>query len=753
MELNTSIIETKEDLIELIKYIDELPYGQVFAFDVETDSAEEHLANLYGVGLAFDDENAFYMPYRRPDGTMFFEPGLRNAFEGAMNRWAANHKLIGHNLIYDILVWKNNTGWDLTSRIFSDTILLKHTVDEEPPFGLKDLAVAYLGDWADMAQKDLEEDVKAKGGKWLKSQKDMYLGDTKILGHYCAVDCILTRRIFNILQAQLEKENKLELFYEDEVMPLYREVTIPMKMNGFPIDVEHFKTMQREIREDIVRLEKEIYEEIAPLITDFELQMLDKEVPVKSTGRFPKALADVLGLELPKSPSGAPTLAQGKLAKWAAEQGSDTAKWFYCFVADGVTDWLDSNTIKEAQRLAYFSKATNENKTSLFNINSKDHLAWLIVEKLGHTPEDTTETGKPKMDKEFVNSLADTYPWAEKLATYNKLIKLSSTYIDGILERQHEGKLFSSMLQFGTTSGRYSSRNPNLQNLSGVGRATGLEAKYSDGVRKGFIAPAGYKIVNSDFAQLEVRVFAHVSNEPSLQQVFFGDDDFYCAMAIQVFGLEGVSANPNHENYLKNVDPKARDRIKPISLGVVYGAEAPRVSEMLKCSKEEAQQIIDDYLDAFPNLKKYMATQNYRAKHNGFVTTMFGRTRNLKRAHDIHSMYGDDILNWQWARRYGVLDERRELKHALNNSKNFCIQGLAAHIVNRAMIWIAREFKANNIDGYIALTVHDEITCIVKEDQAEWASEIVQYCMENIVELSVPLKAEPVIAKNWAEAK
>jgi DNA polymerase I-like protein with 3'-5' exonuclease and polymerase domains len=125
----------------------------------------------------------------------------------------------------------------------------------------------------------------------------------------------------------------------------------------------------------------------------------------------------------------------------------------------------------------------------------------------------------------------------------------------------------------------------------------------------------------------------------------------------------------------------------------------------------------------------------------------------LKEARSIYTLYGDSVIDYKWAKRQGIEDIRRKFKNALNNSKNFPIQGLAAHIVNRAMIALAREFKKHNIDGWIALQVHDEVTAIVREDQAELAAKLMKACMENTTKISIPLVAEPLIADNWGEAK
>jgi DNA polymerase-1 len=313
------------------------------------------------------------------------------------------------------------------------------------------------------------------------------------------------------------------------------------------------------------------------------------------------------------------------------------------------------------------------------------------------------------------------------------------------------------MLQFGTTSGRFSSRNPNCQNLPRIkdeeaGLST-LVLNYTNAIRRGFIANKGYKIVNTDYSSLEPICFAEASGDEKLKSVFRNGEDLYSRVGIETFGLVGVSAKKSDPNYLKNIMPEKRQTAKVIALAIPYGAEAARISKELNISFLEGEEIVSNYLKGFPDLKKYMAKCDYLAKTKGEVRTMFGRVRHLKEARSIYTLYGDKVLEYKWAKKSGYEDIRRKFKNALNNSKNFPIQGLAAHIVNRAMISIARKFKQNNIDGWISLQVHDEITCIVNESQADLAAKIVQDCMENTTKISVPLTAEPLIADNWGDAK
>ncbi len=759
-----TFIITPGGYLDSLKKYESLVDSDVVVIDVETDSKNEKLAKLYGIGLAFTEKKGFYIPWRNPDGSKVWTPVEEQAITEWLVEVCERKKVIGHNIIYDVLVLENNLGVDFSQYIYADTILMKHTIDEEPPFGLKDIAVLTLGAWADKAQDKLQAEVVAKGGRWTKDEKDMCLASTGTLGEYCCWDVILTLMLFNEFSIKLKSENLEDLFYNQEIMPLYKEVTINMKRRGFPIDVDYYKNLREEITEEIKKLDNDIYDMIKTQVAPFEDMLVEQEFPVKRTGNFPKAVAAVLGAPLPLNKS---TRAITLAAKAVQEQKKHAPQFqvFYDWVLNtpGAID-INSNAfkvlftgkgdlIKEAQKSMWFDKyGTNR----VFNLKSNDHLINLLFDTWGFQPDERTPGGKPKVDDDYLDTLKGN-PVIDKLKDYKKLNKLLSTYVDGILDREIGGYIYTSMLQFGTTSGRYSSRDPNLQNQPRIkdedSGLSPLVLNYVNAIRKGFVAGPGRKVVNADYASLEPVCFAHASGDEKLRNVFRNGEDLYSRVAIETFNLVQYSALKIDPMYLKLHKPEMRQTSKIFCLAVPYGAEAARISDELGISYKEADEIIKKYLNGFPGLQKYMYRCNYEAKTKGFVATEFGRIRHLKEARAIYTLYGDSILDPRYAKSNGLQDVRRKFKNCLNNAKNFPIQGLAAHIVNRAMIAIAREFKKQNIDGWLALQVHDEITCIVSEAHAERAAKIVQDCMENTTKISIPLQAVPLIADNWGEAK
>jgi DNA polymerase I-like protein with 3'-5' exonuclease and polymerase domains len=748
----TFIIKTPE-LFESLQNYANAVNSEYLAYDVETNSKIEKKADIFGVGIAFNVNKAFYIPIRRKDGTKFWDKDTEATIVSWLKSMIFKHKVIGHNIIYDALVTENNFNFTIDEQIYADTILMRHSLVEDGDFALKEIAVQELGPWADKAQDTLMNEVLAAGGSWTRDQKDMWMAETDTLGEYCCWDVILTMMLFELMDPKIASEGLYDLFYKEEVMPLYKEVTINMKRRGFPIDEQYYQNLKQDITSEIDKIEDDIMHLIKKDIATFEKALLEKECPVKATGNFPKYYAEAANIPLPvNAKTGAITL-----SRKAIEQQKATTPQFadlYNHILGTGTAVLDPIFIEKAQRLCFFER--NPDRKYIFNLSSNDHLIELVFNRWGLQSLEKTEKGKPKIDDDYLETQKGN-PVIDKLLDYKKLNKLLSTYVDGILDRQLRGVIYTSMLQFGTTSGRYSSRDPNLQNQPRVkDEESGLSAlvlKYVNAIRKGFVAGKGYKVVNADYASLEPVCFAHVSGDEKLRDVFRNGEDLYSRVGIETFQVKGASALKKAPNYLKNLHPEIRQTAKTIALAIPYGAEASRISDILNVSYKEAQDIITKYLSGFPNLSKYMFRQNYHAKRDGMVKTEFGRIRHLREAKAMYALYGDELLDYKWANRNNKTDLRRKFKNSLNNAKNFPIQGLAAHIVNRAMIAITRQLKAEGLDAYIALQVHDEITCIAREDHADRVASIVKDCMENTTKISVPLVAEPLIADNWGEAK
>jgi len=273
----------------------------------------------------------------------------------------------------------------------------------------------------------------------------------------------------------------------------------------------------------------------------------------------------------------------------------------------------------------------------------------------------------------------------------------------------------------------------------------------------------GRKIVASDLNSAAVRIFAHYSGDVRLQSVFFKIEHIYSRVAIDLFVRFDLSAHPLGVNFLQKVEESLRNKSKVFTLSTVYGAEGYQVAAGLgllgangKPDSHEGDKVINKYLSTYPNLRRYMITQELMFKKHGYVQNMFGRIRRFEDAHALYKRFGDNILDPMWAKRNGLQIERKTVKKALNAAKNFPIQSSCASVINRAMIEMGMWIEESEVDCRLLLNVHDELAYDCEESVADLVCEKIKYYMENnkyAKMLSVPLVTTPIIADNLAEAK
>ena len=740
-------------LEQTLRYIQKNEY---VAFDIETDSEEESRAQVIGIGISCQPMEGVYIPLAKWNKKKEQLERLHSAefeldFIKRLTDLLLTKKLIMQNGVYDIVVMWYYYNILLTPALYCDTILLKHTIDEECPFSLKKLArlyASYIGyeseEEADLEQQELRESVKANGGRWTKNHKDMYKADLEVISKYGAADADITIRLFDYLEGKLYDEGLDNFFYNEEVMPLYKKCTIPMKMRGLYVDVPYFEKLRDETEANIEHLTTEIFKKIGSDITPLVREIVDKYIKTTRSGRFACAVFEYYGIEPPINPkTGMISFSKPLLAKYQTEIGENKAFDFVIHKKD-----LPDHVEFEIKKKLYIEN--NPSKPYIFNLNSNKHLGWLLFKHYKCEPiSRTRETNAPQITKTTLPHYSEI-PFVEDLLALKKEEKQLSTYIKPILEKNIDGWIYPSLFQFGTTSGRYS-----------CGGGLNLQTLPRDDVRikKGFIAPSGYKIVSADFASLEPRCFSWVSTEPKLKALWEKALDLYSDVAINVFELEGVSSDPKAENYLKKVNKGKRQESKIFCLATVYGISAWKLANDMGLSVEEAQDVIDKYLDEYPYLRDYMQNQEFLAKQFGYVETKFGRRRHLEDVQRLYRKYGELLsTKWLMKNRYGEngVTLYYKYKTLLNNAKNFPIQATAAHVTNHAMIKMADLLKEHNIDGWIALQVHDEIVCIVKEDAAEKASDLLRDAMENNYitnQIDIPMVAEPEIGNNLAEVK
>jgi DNA polymerase I-like protein with 3'-5' exonuclease and polymerase domains len=573
------LCETEEHFKELIDHIDE---HEVFAYDTETTGLNVRSDKIIGIAVSGAVGVGYYLPTYVWNGAelqVYSADSISMAEQ--VVRKLLEKELVMHNASFDVRMTYHNYGVDLTPALKCDTIVLKHTVDEERPFGLKDIAKKIQGplglnveEEANKEQLEMLASIKSNGGSTTRECYELYKADWAKIGIYACADVDLTLRIFNYYSEVLMDQGLEKFFYVDEVMPLLKHVTIPMEMKGVPVDLAGIMEAKDTITVDIANLEAEIQARIKPLLSDFTRWFLGNAFPPRRTGGFAQALCAWADLPLPKTKSGRYSITNEALSSCLPNKYAE-------YLLGGA--YLEDREVEQVQLKLWEETGA----THMFNLQSKHHLKRLFFNTLGEKPINTTPKGAPQVDHLFLTTIKDKYDWVAMLLDYNKLCKLSSSYIERILEEQDGGVFYPRYQQHRTISGRYGSDLQQLPRPLEAGQASDVVIRHTNKIRKFFISGAGYKFIDADYESLEPHVFAHVSGDEQLKDIFRNNMDFYSTIAIRTEGLTGVSADKSADNFLGKVDKQVRQKAKAYSLGVPYGLEAFKLSTMLDNSVEE----------------------------------------------------------------------------------------------------------------------------------------------------------------------
>jgi len=751
-------IDTLKQLIEHIKT------HELIAFDTETTSLNPRSGKIIGFSISGEVGTGYYMP------TMIFKDGeLQNAMIG---NDLAHHiatkaislligkKLVMHNASFDVKFVKCFYGIDLLSSLHVDTILLVHTVKEEgaafmggSAFGLKDIAKMiqkYIGLDVEKAANEeqvlLKESIKNNGGSITRDNYEIWKADLNLLSEYAAADTDLTLRVYHHFMKTLKEEGLEKFFFEDEVMPLYKEVTIPMEQVGIKLDMNLIKSSRAKIIDKLQEYETLVTKELLqnPEVRAWVVSKAKDAYPANNKGTFAQELIKDMQLDLEQSKSGKYSTTKSALIRLPES-------WVKHFLLHGDENVMDKDVaIKISMRLW-----REDNGGAYFNIQSKDQMGEIAFNVLGIKPLSSTKTGKPQFDDDTVQSIAGKYEWAKNLRIYNRLLKIKSTYMDRFLDSQEDGRYYFYYKQHGTVSGRYGSDAQQLPRPKEEGDDEPIVIEYNNLIRAFFIHDEGNIFIDCDYESLEPHVFAHVSCDDGLKDIFRNNWDFYSTIAIKTEGLHSYSPDKKADNYLRKLQPKLRNKAKAYALGIPYGMGAYALGMNIGINTKEAKKLVDGYLNGFPELKKWMERSKKQTKEQGFVSTQVGRVRHLPKVKKIYDQIGDALLDWnvkrELEREYGVDKIKglsRDYINGLNNSCNVQIQGLAASIVNRAALAINRKFKELGIRGWVCAQIHDQLVIEVEQAKSEEAARIVQDLMENTTKLSIALKAPPTLAHN-----
>ena len=352
---------------------------------------------------------------------------------------------------------------------------------------------------------------------------------------------------------------------------------------------------------------------------------------------------------------------------------------------------------------------------STFNIMSPAQLAKVLFEDLAIPYPKKVKDNKYSTSKDILDKIAFVHPIVEKVLEYRTLAKLYTNYAVGLQnEIREDGRIHTIFTQTLTRTGRLSSIEPNLQNIP-------ARSDYSKMIRKAFLPDEGSVLLSSDYSQVELRIFAHMSHEENLIQAFIDGKDIHAKTASDIFHVP-----------MEEVTKDMRRNAKAVNFGILYGISGFGLSEDLGIDISSAKKFIDNYLETYPGIQNYMEEAKALAYRNGYVKTLMNRKR---------------VIEELSSKNYMIRSSGERM--ALNTP----IQGTAADILKKAMVEIYQEFEKKNLKSKMLIQVHDELVFNVLNDELEEVKKIVQNIMENTFKLDVPLKVDIEIGNNWYEAK
>lgn len=375
-------------------------------------------------------------------------------------------------------------------------------------------------------------------------------------------------------------------------------------------------------------------------------------------------------------------------------------------------DYLKVLIVEFNKQIEAITKEIFEASGEEFNINSPQQLSRILYGKLNLKPRRKTKTGLSTDAATLLSLMADN-PIIEKILDYREKVKLKNTYIDVLpnIASKKDGRIHTTYNQLGTTTGRISSSEPNLQNIpvrTDIGRL----------IRKAFVPGKGYDLLlSADYSQIELRVLAHLSGDKKLIEVFLRNEDIHSYTAAEIFNVK-----------LSDVTEEMRRRAKAINFGIIYGMTEYGLKTRLSITEEEAKNYIELYFARYPEIKSFINSLIKEAYEKGYAKTLFGRKRKINELFNANP-------------RIRNLGERLSI--------NTPIQGTAADIMKLATVKLYNNLKESGTDSNILMQVHDELVLELKTKDLEIVRKSVKIAMEECVSLKVPLKTDIKYAENW----
>src|SRR5689334_336080 len=350
-----------------------------------------------------------------------------------------------------------------------------------------------------------------------------------------------------------------------------------------------------------------------------------------------------------------------------------------------------------------------------FNLDSPKQLGTILFEKMQLPVVRKTPTGQPSTAEDVLEELAGSYALPKLILEHRNLSKLKSTYTDKLPEQINErtGRVHTSYHQAVAATGRLSSQDPNLQNIP-------IRTPEGRRIREAFIAPPGHALLSADYSQIELRIMAHLSEDPALLRAFKEGDDIHRVTAAEIFGVPPADVTADQRRY-----------IKAVNFGLIYGMSAFGLATQLNIERSAAAQFIERYFTRYPGVAAYMQRTRELAREQGYVETVFGRR-----------LFLPDIRAASGPRRSGA--ERAAI--------NAPMQGTAADLIKLAMIAVQRYLDEAGLGTRLILQVHDELVLEAPDEELERIERDLPDLMTSVATLRVPLKVDVGTGPNWEKA-
>ncbi|MEP0857533.1 DNA polymerase I [Trichocoleus sp. DQ-U1] len=683
-QISAQIIDTPEKLTELIKQLQSCTDpDKPVAWDTETDALEPRDAQLVGIGCCWgiDPSEVAYIPTGHKSGENLDKTAVLEALRPILE--SADYPKSLQNAKFDRLVLRCQ-GISLAGVVF-DTMLASYVLnpDNKIKRNLSDLALRHL----ELSISNYT-DVEPKG----KTIADL---DIQSAAYYCGMQVYATFQLVSKLREKLEEVPALHQLLREVEQPL-EPVLAQMEYVGIRIDVGYLKELSQQMEPELEAIKQKAYNSIPRNVFNAYLEKLLTQLE-----------PDLEAVKQKKYDSVASAIFKAYLKKTAQSKETDLA--------------------------AIRQKVYDIEPSAILNLNSPAQLSELLFEILALDKKKSrkTPTGLYSTDVSVLEKLQGDHPIIDALLEYRTLHKLYSTYVEPLpkLVRADTQRVHTDFNQTFTDTGRLSSSNPNLQNIP-------IGTEFSRRIRRAFLPEPGWLLVAADYSQIELRILAHLSQEPVLIEAYQQNEDIHSVTARLLLEKDTVTS-------------EERRLGKIINFGVIYGMGAQRFAREAGVKATEGRLFIDRFNERYRKVFEYLERVKREAIAHGYVETILGRRRYFNfEGGSLRKLQGSnpDEINLDKLRNLGQADAG-----SLRAAANAPIQGSSADIIKIAMDKLHKVLQ--NYQARLLLQVHDELVLEVPPSEWEELQLKIRSTMENAVSLSVPLVVDVRAGQNWMETK